>query len=159
MRKSVVIFIIALLAGCAHVVSREARQEAVENLPVARLFEEPDSFKGKLVILGGIIISTSNVGEKTHVEVLERPLDSRGRPEYTDESRGRFIAVHEGYLDRAIYAPGRGITVAGVVADKSVRPLGETTYAYPVLESRELHLTKPRGEPSVRFGFGIFHSF
>jgi len=161
MRTGAAIFLVALLAGCAHVVSKEARQEAVENLPAENLFTEPDSFKGRLVILGGVIINTVNVGEETHIEVLERPLDSGGRPRQTDESRGRFIVVHKGYLDNAIYAPGREITVAGTVAGTSVRPIGETTYAYPVLESRELHLIKPREEPAIRFGvgFGVFHSY
>ena len=142
MGKVLPVVFLAVLAGCAHVVSKDLREEARE-VEVRALFESPTNFP-----------------EGTIVEVLERPLDRRGRPEWTDRSRGRFILKVDEFLDRAIYARGREITAAGTVEGVERRPLGETTYRYLVLRSRELHLLKPRSPyPRVHFGVGVFHSF
>ena len=74
-------------------------------------------------------------------------------------SEGRFIIQTPGFLDPAIYSPGRKLTVAGTVAGKEVRPLGEIEYTYPIIEKRELYLWPEEeavsDEPDVRFGVGI----
>lgn len=159
MRNLVIILLCVYAAGCSHVVSRETRSEAEAQASVRALFEDPAAFSGKTLIVGGVIINTTNAEEETIIEVLEKPLDYRGRPKHTDVSRGRFIVIHEGYLEKAIYAPGREITVAGEVTGVSTLPVGERPYRYPVISSREIHLIKPRGGPSIRFGIGVFHSF
>jgi outer membrane lipoprotein len=159
MGKVLPMVFLAVLAGCAHVVSKDLREEA-GDVEVRALFESPEGFTGQTVVLGGLIVNMTNFPEGTIVEVLERPLDRRGRPEWTDRSRGRFILKVDEFLDRAIYARGREITAAGTVEGVERRPLGETTYRYLVLRSRELHLLKPRSPyPRVHFGVGVFHSF
>jgi outer membrane lipoprotein len=159
MGKVLPIVLMALLAGCAHVVSKDMREEAAD-VEARALFGNPEEFIGQTVILGGVIVNTTNFREDTVLEVLQRPLDHRGRPEWTDASRGRFILKADEFLDRAIYARGREVTAAGTVEGVESRPLGETTYRYLVLRSRELHLLKPRSPyPRVHFGLGVFHSF
>lgn len=153
---SVLIF---FLTGCAHVVSEQTRQRLDAGVYVEALFQNPDSYKGKTVMLGGVIASAKNTAEGTYIEIVERPLDSRGRPIDTDISRGRFIMFYKGYLDTAIYTQGRKITVAGSVAGSMVRPLGDVDYNYLLLNSIEHHLIRPRQAPSVSFGIGILHTF
>ena len=145
--------------GCAHIVSQDLRDRAVKELPTASLFKEPKAHKGKIVILGGSIVSSLNTQEGTYIEVVEKPLDYRGRPRYTDQSLGRFLIFHEGFLDIAIYSEGRDITVAGEVIGEKVRPLGEINYHYLLIKSRELHLLQPGQRMPIRFGIGIWQSF
>jgi outer membrane lipoprotein len=62
----------------------------------------------------------------------------------------------QGFLDPAIYASGRKLTVAGQVEGKVVRPLKEINYTYPVLSAREHYLWRPEDVYSApRFGIGV----
>jgi outer membrane lipoprotein len=148
-----------LLAGCAHVISKEVLQEVDMSLTFAHVSKDPDAYTGKIVLFGGDVIETQNLSDKTLIVVLQRPLGSRGEPGAGDVSEGRFIIQTPEFLDPAIYRSGRKLTVAGMVAGKEVRPLGEITYAYPVIEKRELYLwpeeQSASDEPKVHFGFGI----
>jgi outer membrane lipoprotein len=162
MRKTLAVLLVsALLAGCAHTVSRDLRKAAREDLDVEGLFRSPREFAGSFVILGGEIINSVNTEAGAIVEVLQRPLDRRGRPEVTDESRGRFLVFHEGYLETAIYRQGRRVTVAGVVKGVRKGRVDKAPYYYPFIESRELHLIRRRSPaaPRVHFGVGVFHVF
>lgn len=161
MKYIVSLLIIFNLFGCAHIVSDELRQKAYGEPPVPVLFKDPDLFKGRIVILGGVIVSSTNTKDGTYIEVLQKPLDYRGRPEDTDISLGRFIILYEGYLDTAVYSQGREVTVAGEVMGKMVQPLGEIQYPYPLIKSKELHLLEPRYNIPLHFGIGIgvWHAF
>jgi outer membrane lipoprotein len=151
--------IIISLFGCAHVISKELRERAYGEPPEPVLFRDPDAFKGRIVILGGVIVSSMNTEEGTYIEVLQKPLDYRGRPEDTDVSFGRFLILYKGYLDTAVYSQGREVTVAGEVMGKKVQPLGEIQYPYPLIKSNELHLIEPRYGFPIRFGIGIYTAF
>ena len=92
------------------------------------------------------------------MEVLQQPLDRNQKPTDTDVSYGRFLVRFEGFLDPAIYAGGKNVTVLGEVAGKRVQPLKEMEYTYPVLIPREHHLWKPEDPysgPSFHIGIGI----
>ncbi len=159
MKKILLVLVLTAVVGCAHVISREARDATEPELTPEILFSDPDAYKGKIVILGGVIISSKNTDKGTHIEVLQNPIDFRGRPQNTDTSHGRFLILYEGYLDTAIYSMGRRVTVAGEVLGKRMRPLGEVQYPYLVIKSKELHLLKPRSGSPVKFSIGIWQTF
>lgn len=48
-----------------------------------------------------------------------------------DHSPGRFITVVQGFLDPAVYAKQREITVTGVVTKSSSAMIGEYKYTFP----------------------------
>lgn len=152
-----------LLAGCAPVISKGALKEVDQGLSFGQLLENPEAYRGKTVLLGGNIIETQNLSDRTLIVVLQRPLGFRKKPSGEDVSRGRFILYVPGFLDPAIYRHGRKITLVGSVIGKEVRPLGEIEYSYPVIEKKELHLWPPEEsyvtEPRVYFGFGIVKGF
>lgn len=159
-----ILFAIACLTlvSCAHVVAPDLRAEADKSLSTDELFKHPDLHKGKTVIVGGVIIGIESTKEGTTLEVLEKPLDSRGRPLETDLSRGRFILEHSKRLDPAIFTPGREITTAAVVLGSETRTLGEMEYPYLMLRSKALYLHRDTARERripVHFGFGVFHSF
>jgi outer membrane lipoprotein len=148
-----------LLAGCTHVISKETLKEVDRNATFAQVVKDPDAYKGKTVLFGGAIIETKNFTDKSQAVVLQQPLDSRDRPVAGDVSEGRFVLTTPGFLDPAIYSPGRMITVAGKVVGKEKRPLGEIEYTYPVIEKQGLYLWPAErpgsSEPKVQFGFGV----
>ncbi|BCB95600.1 hypothetical protein JZK55_05220 [Dissulfurispira thermophila] len=148
-----------VLFGCAHVVSKEIRDMAEKEIALSDIMKAPDTYKGKVIILGGVIVSSMNAKEGTYIEVIQKPLDYRGRPENTDVSYGRFIIIYEGYLDTAIYSQGREVTVAGEVMGKMERPLGQIKYQYLLIKSKELHLFEQHYGVPIKFGIGIWHTF
>ncbi|MBI4687281.1 MAG: Slp family lipoprotein [Nitrospirae bacterium] len=159
MKRLFLVLTILSFLGCAHVISQELRQSADKGITPAELFKNPEGHKGKIVILGGAIVHSLNTSEGTYIEVLQKPLDSRGRPENTDISHGRFLILYDGYLDPAIYSTGREITVAGEVMGKKIQALGEIQYSYTLIKTRELHLLEPSAGIPIIFGIEIWKSF
>ncbi len=147
--------------GCAPTFPRGIMDQVDRNVSFADLRKDPDGYKGKWVMLAGIIVdSRSEEDGSTSIEIVQKPADSRGRPLRTDDTGGRFIAVSKQFLDPAIYHRGRLITVVGEVAGKTVRPLGEVAYQYPLLEVKAVHLWEPYySGPRFQFGIGVFHEF
>jgi len=145
------------VAGCAAVISQDTLETVDKEIRFEQVLENPDAYRGKVVLLGGEIIKTENVPDKTVITVLQRSLGYNQKPDSEGESKGRFIVSTPDFLDPAIYRPGRKITVVGSVMGKEVRPLGELEYVYPVIEKKELHIWPVEGAPatSPRFHFGI----
>ncbi len=150
-----------ILAACAPTFSRDLLDKVDRNLTFPELQSNPDRYQGSWVMLGGVIIETRNSQDGTSIEVLETPVDRRGRPRDIDASRGRFIIQSPQFLDSAVYYQGKQISVIGNIAGEEVRPLGGMHYRYPIVNEKEIRLWEPRTEPRVSFGFGIgvFHRF
>ena len=68
----------------------------------------------------------------------------------TDRSAGRFIAVIDGFLDPALYAEDREITVSGVVEDAVTRKIGDYDYTFPRVRVNNYLLWPPRPEYDPR---------
>ena len=148
-----------LLAGCAAVISQEALEKTDKTLTFEKLLENPETHKGKTLLLGGTIIETQNFSDRSGIVVLQRPLDFQKKPTAEDVSRGRFIVYTLGFLDPAIYRHGRKITVVGSVMGSEVRSLDKMEYSYPVIEKKELYLWPSEENsivgPRIHFGIGI----
>jgi outer membrane lipoprotein len=130
-----------LLPGCAPVISKNLRAQADLSLTFQQVFQNPEAYKGKIVIWGGEIIETINQRDKTTlIEVLERPLDWTEEPKITKRSRGRFLVLAEGYLDPYIFRRGRELTVAGEILGEKSKLLAEMEYRYPLLLSKQIYL-------------------
>jgi outer membrane lipoprotein len=141
MKSLLVLFTGALLLqGCTYAISPGMTERADKTLTFAQLQADPDTFKGKIVILGGTIAHTSNTKQGTLIEVVQKPLDYWGKPKRTDRTGGRFLVRHPGYLDAMIFAPGRQLTVAAEVEGTRSQALGEMEYSYPVVVVREYKL-------------------
>jgi outer membrane lipoprotein len=130
--------------GCAtRPIAKEYRQQAAaEGITFPMVLQNPDAYVGKVVLWGGSIIETKNLAGGTNIIVLQTPLDGDEKPVGTEYSQGRFIAHATDLLDPEIYQRGRMVTLAGVVSGKEALPLGTTTYAYPVVAIKQLHLWK-----------------
>lgn len=155
-RFGLLLFIVSTLSACAPAMSKKVRQEADQSLSFPVLADDPDAYKGKIVILGGVIAQTTAKSGQTELEIVQKPLDAANIPETTDRSDGRFLVIADSFLDPLIYKKDRKITIAGEVVGSEVRKLNELDYRYPVIKSQELKLWPERrsGAP-VFLGIGI----
>jgi outer membrane lipoprotein len=151
MKKTAFLVSFALLfQGCTYAISPGLAKQADKNIPFESLENDPESYKGKLVVLGGVISQITPVKQGTLIEVEQKPLDYWGKPRRTDRSGGRFLVHYSAYLDPLVYAPGREITVAAEVEGTRSKALGDIEYSYPVVLSKELKLWPRERPPQYR---------
>jgi outer membrane lipoprotein len=137
----------ALLAGCAsgNVVPISLQAQLDKSLTFSQLRDAPDSYRGRLLVLGGEVLSAKRLKEGTKIEVLQIPLDGSYEPgPDRTASQGRFLAVQKEFLDPATTPPGTRLTVVGEVTGAVADKLDETDYTYPLLDIKSLHVW-PRG--------------
>lgn len=150
-----------LASACAtSPIAKEYRQEAkAENLTFPMVYGNPDAYVGDIVLWGGVIIETTALKEGTRIIVLETALGDEERPRGTKYSQGRFIAMSPNFLDPALYKKGRKITVAGEVSGKKEMTLGETTYTYPVVTVKQIHLWEKRPRYRYYYPYGYPYDY
>jgi outer membrane lipoprotein len=129
-----------LLQGCSYAISPDVARTADRAITFDKFQAEPSSYKGKIVIFGGVIVRARNLKTGTLIEIDQKELDYWGKPRRTDRSGGKFIVLQPRYVDILVYAPGRDITVAGEVAGTEEKSLGESGEPYPLINSREVKL-------------------
>ncbi len=157
MKKILLLIGLIAVSACAPAFSRQSMDQFEPYPPFQVLLQDPDAYKGRVVMCGGEIIQTRTEANEAWVEVLQKPLDWQHRPQQGDVSYGRFLVHFSSFQDPAIYAPGRQITVIGEVRGKIVQKIRDLDYSYPLIESRESQLWRPEtlGSPFFHFGIGI----
>ena len=142
------LLILSSCAESAHQVHRntvhidvppELEKQIDTSIAFADLHAAPDNYVGRVIMVGGVVISAKRTEDRTEIEVLQLPTEAGGSS--TTErlrSEGRFLAVREEFLDPATVPPGTQITVVGVVSGSTTRPLDDSEYTYPVLDIKHL---------------------
>jgi outer membrane lipoprotein len=146
-----------ITAGCAPPFPKETLDKVNRNITFLELKKEAEIFKGTWVMLGGMIVGSKIAIEGTLIEILQKPLDSDGRPLQTDSTEGRFLIQSDTFLDPAIYHAGRLITVVAEVVGRKELPLDDIMYSYPLLIVKDQHLWEPSQGPHFFFGIGVSH--
>lgn len=139
--------VVAATLGACSIVPKELRQAPADNPVIAEVRADGERHIGREVRWGGTIIGTDNGQAETRIEIVARDLVRSGRPLNTDHSIGRFIAVIDGFIDPAVYAEGRDITVAGVIAGLEPGRIGDHDYSWPVIRVHHHFLWPPRTDP------------
>lgn len=129
-----------VLGGCASAFPREVMRDVATAVTAADLRRDPVVYKGARVIMGGEILSTQPKTGQTEIELLARRLRDDDSPEQSDRSPGRLLLRSPDFLDPAVYAPGRRITVIGTVSGEEERKVGELPYRYPVITVERIRL-------------------
>lgn len=128
--------------SCAPSKFKEIKNEINEKVSFDIVIADPDRFVGEKVLWGGEIVNLRNEENETVIEVIQAPLNYKDKPGNIDLSAGRFLIEEAGFIDPAIYAEGRKITVAGTIAGTRTEAIGEADYVYPVVQSLKMHLWK-----------------
>ncbi|MBN4054285.1 Slp family lipoprotein [Nitrospira defluvii] len=136
------------LNACAYgpkVISEELRAGITPGVTFRRVIQNPKGAIGSTVLWGGTIIETTPDQDGTRIEVLQKSLGRGDRPLETDESGGRFFVEAQGvFLDPAVYANGREVTIVGQITEERVALIGELEYRYPSVVSSHIHLWEER---------------
>lgn len=157
------VIVVLFMVGCAPVISKQVREQVRPDVTFREVLNDPERYKGQMIILSGIVVETENTKEGTLLQVLQRPAGFRGKPKDVDDTGGRFLALDSRYLDGNVFTRGRAVTIAGVVQGEQILPLDETEYSYPLVYVKELYLwPDERGYgtpyPSWHIGFGLGYS-
>jgi outer membrane lipoprotein len=144
MKKIILALSLALFfQGCSYAITREYTRQADRTISLHEIRQDPELFKGKLVIIGGTIDQVSSTDHGTLLEVVERKLDYWGRPERTTRTGGRFLLEYPAHLNTLLYVPGREITAAAIVQGEAAA-LADQDARIPAFLSQELKLWEER---------------
>jgi len=148
-KKLLKVLLIGLLAlqGCAMPLPDTLAKPAIDDPGISRVRDNINQNLNTVVRWGGTITSIRNQAQDTVIEVVERSLNSNGRPRTSGPSGGRFIAKVEQFLDPEVFEVGAIITIFGVVSASEFRKIGEHQYEFPVVKVQTLH----RWEPEVYY--------
>ncbi len=143
-----------LHGACAHefVLSPSLQHDLDTSLTFAQLKQMPDRYRGRLILLGGEVLSARRLKEGTRVEILHLPLgdDQQPRRDRTT-SEGRYLAFKKEFLDPATLPASTRITIAGEVTGSQTLPLDEIEYTYPTITIKELKVWP--AEESLRYPY------
>jgi outer membrane lipoprotein len=129
--------------SCAPVLNREYMREGSREVSFQLLEENPNDFKGRLFILGGVIVQTKFTAAGSQIEAVHVPVDGSGYFEENGRSEGRFLAVSPkdgAMLDPEVYQRGRRITLAGEFVELRKGMIDEMEYVYPVFRIKQIYL-------------------
>jgi outer membrane lipoprotein len=134
------LLLMVLLAGCTsnRVIPEELEPQVDRNVSFSELKDAPDSYRGRLVVLGGEVLSAKRLKDGTQLEILQLPLESGEPTGQRQDSQGRFLAIQREFLDPATVPDGQRITVVGEVQGATVQRLDDTEYRYPTLEAKHM---------------------
>jgi outer membrane lipoprotein len=149
LKTSWLVFLILFFVMSCSVISQQVRKESMAPVNFKILIQETDKYLGNTVILGGYILETQNLADRSSIKVLQAPLGLGENPKSRDDSKGRFIISHKGFLDPEIYSKNRKVTVAGTIVGTVVEKVDQFAQTYLKIESREIYLW-PKEEEYVR---------
>ncbi len=132
-----------LLVGCS---SQRIVPESMELL-VDRtasfhdVLASPESYKGRVLVLGGEVLNAKRLRDGTQIELLQLPLEDGERPSHDrQQSQGRFLAMQPEFLDPATMTQGTRVTIVGEVSGAKTDRLDDVEYRYPTLIVKHLHV-------------------
>lgn len=137
-----IIFINIFIFSCVPVLKKDLMKRGIYNPRLSEMKQSPVLNKGKLFILGGIIVKTTVTKEGSLIEAVLVPVNSWGYLKGYTTSNERFLALYRGkeLLDPIIYNEKREITLAGEFIETREGIIGEMEYDYPLFEIKGIYL-------------------
>lgn len=128
------------VTGCTQITYNQLAKEGGTPAPFPSVMADPHEYQGKLVVLGGEVLSVKLEDGASLLEVEQIDLDKNYRPAYQGASAGNFLVKSQDWLSPGSYVPKRKVTVVGVVKGKKE--------GKPILLARKIHLWEyPPWEP------------
>ena len=154
-----VVILLLVASGCASSlvgIPETLEQQIDQKLTFTDLLASPESYQGRLMLLGGKILKAKRLKDGTQVELLQLPLnkDREPTPDLT-RSQGRVLVLHQRLLDPATLTLGLLVTFVGEVSGATTDQLDEVDYRYPTLTVKHWYVWSPatlndrRSGPSI----------
>ena len=133
MRLIRLLLISMFLSSCAYIPPALEGEQFIDIHPKSTT-DMPDTYLGKPVRWGGVIVEVINNEQETWIEILALPLTDSAKPiSDRQESYGRFIAKTNEFLDPEVYQKGLRFTVTGTISNPIDGKVGERPYIYPTV--------------------------
>ena len=160
MKKSIFLILLPIIFfGCSTVINKDLMKSASINVPFSEMQKNADPYKGKLYLLGGLIVSTKFTEEGSVIEAAYFPANNRGNLEKSKPSNVRFLATlsrGKGILDPVLYKRGREITIAGEFTGTKTEDIEKMSYTYPVFDIKEIYLWEEKTEVVPYYGMSAY---
>ncbi len=147
-RPAVAILISGLLSACGAHIPVEIKQPVKGSPAVEQVYQHVDDYLSQKVRWGGVILQTENKHNASELTIIALPLNKEGKPQSSDHSPGRFIAIIDEFVEPLVYSPEREITVTGKILRTETRKVGEFPYEYPLIKVEHYHLWPVKVEPA-----------
>ena len=153
-------FILAAACSSQRVVPESLEPLVDRTVTFPEILSAPESYQGKVVVLGGVVLKAKRLKDGTQIELLQLPLDKRERPILDrQQSQGRFLAIQPDFLDPATLVEGSAMTIVGEVSGAKTDYLDDVEYRYPVVIMKHLHPwpapSHGNTQPRPRFSIGL----
>lgn len=132
--------LVLLITGCTHIISDQSLERADRSIGFSELRKNPDAYRGKFIILGGVVTGVKKVRGVVQLEMMEYPLDSGEMPDISARPGGQFLVILPPGIGYASFQPGMMVTMAGEVVGAEVKSLENVEDRYPVLVAKEIHI-------------------
>ena len=139
---------IILLSSCSSHIPPEIKENLEGTPSLAQVRQQADDYLSQKVRWGGVILNAENKHNASWLTILAYPLNDLGKPQASDQSPGRFIAIVDKFLEPMVYKQDRKITVVGNLLRTETFKIGEFPYAYPIIQVEHHYLWLPDPEPS-----------
>ena len=134
---------IIVLAGCSsqRIVPESLEPRVDRTVTFRDVLASPESYKGRVLVLGGEVLKAKRLRAGTEIEFLQLPLEDGEKPSHDRrQSQGRFLALQQEFLDPATVAEGTRVTMVGEVSGAKTHHLDDVEYRYPTLILKHLHV-------------------
>lgn len=133
------IAIVCLISACSTVIPSRYVDQAEPSVTLTALASNPDAYREKVVILGGVIVEEKQDGEQILLRLKNRPLDKDYRPHRPlsldgPEAGYYWVRIRRSDLPEQSRQWAR-VTVVGQVSDKRLNAAGLSGTTEPVLEA------------------------
>ena len=147
-----IILLASLVTACASV-----PQPLVGEFPSLEPQQAKQLAQNQNIRWGGVIIAVNPQQDSTCLEILGKPMDTKQRPINEDGTIGRFIACKNQFLDPAVFAEGREVTVTGPIRQIEERLIGEFVYSYPIIDATTIYLWAERTDRVSYYTGGFYY--
>lgn len=130
---------VCLLSACSSVIPSRYVDQAEPGITLTALASNPDKYREKVVILGGVIVEEKQDGEQVFLRLKNRPLDKDYRPHRPlsldgPEAGYYWVIIRRDDFPKQSHQWAR-VTVVGQVSDTQHNATGSSGAIEPVLEA------------------------
>ena len=134
------------MSGCSSHIPPEISHTLNGAPSVAQVRGQTDAYISQKIRWGGVILHTENKHNTSRLTIIAFPLNDNGKPNTSDQSPGRFIAITDEFLEPLVYNRDREITVIGTLLRTETHKVDEFLYKYPVIQIDHYYLWPLRQE-------------
>ncbi|MDA0109614.1 Slp family lipoprotein [Vibrio sp. La 4.2.2] len=103
--------------------------------------KEATLYVGQPARWGGVIANLTNLTPNTsELQISQFALDSKGRPDDTQQDSQRFVVNVDRFLDPEVFTQGKSMTFVGVIEGMTSITVGQQELKVPVLKASNYYL-------------------